>query len=202
MSATPRKKRLSRAEAKAETRKALLDAAGAVFAEHGFHGASIDMVADAAGYTKGAVYANFSSKDELYLALLDAQLSTDHGGLEQLIESGTPIEALREEIAEKFTEEMERTRQWALLTLEFFTHALRDETIREKLAARIQHAREGYMQSLQKHVEVTGKKLSMPAEQAAAAFLAFENGLSVFWLLDPQPVWADLYPAMLQKMLE
>ena len=63
--------RLTRAEKKAETRAALLRSATTVFAEQGMERASIDDVARHAGYTKGAFYANFASKEELFLALLD-----------------------------------------------------------------------------------------------------------------------------------
>jgi len=63
--------RLTRAEKKAETRARLLESATAVFAEKGMARGSIDDVAEHAGFTKGAFYANFASKEELFLALLD-----------------------------------------------------------------------------------------------------------------------------------
>ena len=53
------------------TRQHLLDAAAIVFARKGFHGATLDEVAKLAGFTKGAVYSNFKSKDDLFLALLE-----------------------------------------------------------------------------------------------------------------------------------
>ena len=55
-----------------QTRDYLLQAAAQVFAERGFHGASLDEVAAAAGFTKGAVYSNFKNKEDLFLALLEA----------------------------------------------------------------------------------------------------------------------------------
>jgi AcrR family transcriptional regulator len=63
--------RLTRAQRRQQTRARLLEAAGQVFARRGFHAATLDEVAEAAGYTKGAVYANFANKDGLFLALLD-----------------------------------------------------------------------------------------------------------------------------------
>src|SRR4249920_557563 len=56
---------------RALTRRHLLEAAGVVFARQGFHGATLDEVAATAGFTKGAVYSNFTSKDDLFLALLE-----------------------------------------------------------------------------------------------------------------------------------
>lgn len=63
--------RLTRAESQAETRAKLLDAARTVIAEHGYAGASVDAIAEAAGFSKGAVYSNFASKEALVFALID-----------------------------------------------------------------------------------------------------------------------------------
>ena len=63
--------RLSRTEQQRRTRERLLAAAAEVFAEHGFGGASLDAIANRAGYTRGAVYSNFADKTELLLALFD-----------------------------------------------------------------------------------------------------------------------------------
>ena len=63
--------RLTRKERQARTRSSLIDSAGHVFSERGMEHASIDEVAEHAGFTKGAFYANFKSKEELFLAMLD-----------------------------------------------------------------------------------------------------------------------------------
>ncbi len=62
--------RLTRAETKAQTRQRLLDAAAHVFAREGFAGASVDEIAGVAGFTTGALYSNFATKEELFLELL------------------------------------------------------------------------------------------------------------------------------------
>src|SRR5258708_12401897 len=66
--------RLTRAESRRRTRVHLLEAAAEVFARRGFHGASVEEVAEVAGYTKGAVYSNFTSKDDLFLAVLEGRI--------------------------------------------------------------------------------------------------------------------------------
>ncbi|MGC7194485.1 helix-turn-helix domain-containing protein, partial [Mycobacteroides abscessus subsp. abscessus] len=73
------KKRLSRAEKRVQTRQRLLDAAAETFARKGFATASLDEIAEAAGFSIGAVYSNFASKDDLF-----AQLMAD--GSNQLID--------------------------------------------------------------------------------------------------------------------
>ena len=59
------------------TRRHLLDAAAVVFARDGFHGASLDDVAATAGFTKGAVYSNFKSKEDLFLAVFDDRFARE-----------------------------------------------------------------------------------------------------------------------------
>ena len=66
--------RLTRSEQQGRTRAALLDAAGAVFVERGFQGASVEAIAERAGFTRGAFYSNFASKDELFAELLQERV--------------------------------------------------------------------------------------------------------------------------------
>src|ERR1700751_3781025 len=66
----PVRQRLTRGEAKARTRALLLDAAARVFARKGFTGASVEEIAEAAGFSIGALYSNFGSKEALFLELL------------------------------------------------------------------------------------------------------------------------------------
>jgi AcrR family transcriptional regulator len=68
-----RARRLSRAEAKARTREQLLEAAARAFARKGFAGASVEEIAESAGYSIGALYSNFASKEALFLELLSAR---------------------------------------------------------------------------------------------------------------------------------
>src|SRR5689334_13123417 len=73
---------------RAMTRRHLLDAAAVVFADKGFHGATIDEVAKAAGFTKGAVYSNFTSKDDLFLALLDDRSDRQFAIVTEVLDDG------------------------------------------------------------------------------------------------------------------
>ena len=67
--------RLTREEKKARTRAQLIDAAATVFARRGFVAASLDEVAEEAGLTKGAVYSNFASKEELFQGVIEDRLN-------------------------------------------------------------------------------------------------------------------------------
>jgi AcrR family transcriptional regulator len=108
-----------------ETRQRLLDAALEVFAEKGFHGARIEDVCAAAGYTRGAFYSNFKTKDELFFTLFDAH------ALRVLEVLGRQAEALGErpptlqDIATAMADIDEHERVWYLVSTEFTLHAIR-----------------------------------------------------------------------------
>jgi AcrR family transcriptional regulator len=116
--------RLTRAQRRQQTRDRLLDAAGQVFARRGFHAATVDEVADAAGYTKGAVYSNFATKDALFLALLDQRLAAQLQQVEALyaIESSEELlAALRGRTEQEFA----AARDFGVLMVEFSLYAMR-----------------------------------------------------------------------------
>ena len=69
------RRRLSQAEAKEQTRQQLLAAAARVFAQKGFGGASLEEIAETAGYTTGALYYNFTGKEQLFLELLNVGMT-------------------------------------------------------------------------------------------------------------------------------
>lgn len=197
-----KKPRLTRAEAKARTREALLEAAARVFATHGFHGASIDVVAEEAGYTKGAVYAHFSTKDELYLALLDRHLASDAPPSVAMLESGAAIEDIAAEIEHGLPEELEKMRDWGILTYEFVLHAMRDEQVRLRLAERFDRACEEYERSLEKRFRARGEPLPKDLTQRARGLMAFENGLSLLGLVSPKLIEGDVYSAALARLID
>ena len=69
------RRRLTRAEAKERTRQRLLDSAARIFAEKGFGGATLEEIAESAGYSTGAMYANFDNKEQLFMEVVAAHRS-------------------------------------------------------------------------------------------------------------------------------
>ncbi|HEY3843308.1 MAG TPA: helix-turn-helix domain-containing protein [Acidimicrobiales bacterium] len=118
-----------------QTRDYLLQAAAQVFAERGFHGASLDEVAAAAGYTKGAVYSNFKNKEDLFLALLEAGYSRERVALRETLEaSEIPPEARLGDFAALIRSELDQAPDnWGSLYLEFSLYAMRNPAVRERL---------------------------------------------------------------------
>lgn len=121
-----------------KTRARLLDAAFEIFAERGVHAASVELITEAAGFTRGAFYSNFSSKEELFFALMEREKSIR---IEQLA-SGvaqflTPLVSTGEAIADadvvdiiaKVLELQSDDRRWWLVQSEFLLLAMRDPSI-------------------------------------------------------------------------
>lgn len=202
MSAEQRRRR-TREEAKAETRRALIEAAAEVFSRQGFHGSSLDTVADHAGYTKGAVYAHFKSKDDLYLAVLEHHLrAEDTQPWVRPLEEGASVSSLADQIENALPGMVEETRSWAMLTLEFLLHAMRNEDVRPRLAQIFDVARQEYTAGLKRREEALGRPLPLTPEQTADALLALENGISIFALINPAMLESRSYTAVLARLLE
>lgn len=109
----------------------LLKAAGRIFARDGFEAASIDDIAAAAGHTRGAFYAHFQTKEELFLALVEEQIrnhvKTLRVGLETCRTDAERLRCLREHYAASMAD-----RHWAILMIEFKLFTLRHGNLRAR----------------------------------------------------------------------
>lgn len=121
-----------------KTRSRLLDAAFDVFAEHGVHAASVEMITEAAGFTRGAFYSNFSSKEELFFALMEREKTIrieqlNEGVAQYLTPIGDEARSLGDdevvEIVTKFLELQSDDRRWWLVQSEFLLLAMRDPSV-------------------------------------------------------------------------
>lgn len=166
------KKLLSRSESQALTHEELLDAAQEAFAERGFHATSVAEVALAAGYTKGAVYAHFSGKTELFMAVLDRHIRRS-----QEADASRP-----EGTAAQFR------RDWALLAFEALMYAVREDP------GMLQDIAERYRQIDRIHAARTGPMNGSveASEELAIAWSALGEGLMMRHLADPEHVNHDV----------
>jgi AcrR family transcriptional regulator len=192
----PRTRRLSRKERQAETRLRLLDAAEQVFLRRGLPGSSVEEITAEAGFTRGAFYSNFKSKDELFVELLQDRVYRQYAEMvEQAQEQpGTPRDRLRWG-AERLRDVQKREEgSWLFrLWLECLTQAARDEDFR-KLAATFWSGNRGLLAEQTKEVyKELGSKPPLPPEQIATAMIALDVGLAVQHLVDPEEAPLDLY---------
>lgn len=190
------RKRLSREESRARTRARLLESAAAVFAERGFYGASVEEIADRAGFSRGAFYSNFDHKADLFLALLDDRLEQEVAALEALLdEEGGPGAFL--DLLRRGGGRRSEPKEWTLLWAEFWLHVMRHPELAPKLADRQRAARRAIAALVQRQCDQFGVTLPLPAEDLASLMLAVDDGLKLQEELDPGAVPDDLRPRIL-----
>jgi AcrR family transcriptional regulator len=193
--------RLSRAERRRRTREQLLDAAAAVFARRGYAAASVDEIAEAAGFTKGAVYANFAAKQDLFLALMDRQHQRQEALLVGLAEPARPVGQAMGDLGRVAAPTDPEAWQWGLLTLEFLLYAVRDPALRGQLAERLRAMR-GYLAAAlgPRLARRPGAPGLAPHELASVA-MALSTGLGVQATVEPAALPPDLYARTLERLL-
>jgi AcrR family transcriptional regulator len=195
MSSAPQ--RLSRKEQQARTRGHLIQAAGRVFARRGLHQASVEQIAAEAGYTKGALYANFASKEDLFLALLEERFADRIEALDaELARPGSPEDHARAGGAD-FIAYLQRDAEWERLFFEFAAHAARDDTFRGELLERWNALIERMASLIERYGERAG--VVPPGSVAYFALMIFTmaNGVALQRTIDP-----DVPDALLPDMLE
>ena len=178
------------------TRRHLLDAAAAVFARDGFHGASLDDVAATAGFTKGAVYSNFKSKEDLFLAVLDDHFEQERGEVQHAL--GEPLDAnadKRDEQLPRVLSAIERSfdDDWTALYLEFVLYARRNPALREKLAARARNQFDETIGMLDDVYAGIGGTPNHPLAVLARVSMALFEGLTLGRLVDPESYTQDTF---------
>jgi AcrR family transcriptional regulator len=195
--------RLSRAERREQTRQELVSAAEACFVSRGFHASSVDEVAERAGYTKGAVYSNFASKEDLFFAVYERRveqvLTEVAPGLRQL-----GAERAFDELAAGAMHRRDPDDGWRAVFFEFWAHVVRHPELRERFAAI--HAR--FLEPLADAVRqlADDRGLTLPgdvtASQVAVAWNAMEVGLNLERLTQPQTVDRALARRMGRLLLD
>jgi AcrR family transcriptional regulator len=189
-------KRLSRREKQAETRTRLMDAAERVFLRRGLQGSSVEEIAAEAGFTRGAFYSNFNSKDELFVELLQDRVYRRYAEMADQAQEqpGTPRERLRWGIERvRDVQKPEGGDVLFRLWLECLTQAARDKEFR-KLAAGFWSGNRGVLTEQAKATfEELGRTPPLPPKQIATAMIALDVGLAVQHLVDPDEAPLDLY---------
>jgi AcrR family transcriptional regulator len=187
--------RLTRKQKQAHTRDCLMNSAARVFARRGLQQASIDEVAEDAGFTKGAFYANFKSKEELFLAMLDERFAKRIEDIEAVIaEEGTAAQKARR-AGDSFAATLRADPEWERLFFEFSAYALRDEDFREELVTRYRAMRDGIAAALNASGEE--KEHAMPVELVATMTCMMSNGFALEKMLEGDDVPDELYGTML-----
>ena len=178
------------------TRNLLLDAAEELFARKGLLGAALEDIADAAGYTRGAIYSHFGAKEELFLEVIERQRQRFLDGFTETIESFHRFSDIDlDELANRWREMSSGTDR-AALGYEFTLFLLRNPEARERLAE--QRLRRSDRWGVhQQERRATRRALTIPAETLARVILAVNDGITLGSHLDEE----DLYHPYLQLVV-
>ena len=190
------RQRLTRAEKSAQTRAQLMASARQLFLRRGFHAASLELVAEEAGFTIGAVYSRFGSKADLFLAILDEHIDRIVAEVAQVAGVDQPLGAHAELLAGRRMDLLERERDWFPLVLEFWSHAARDERLRREFGARHERLVAAYAGLIEADYARLGLPLPMAPEVLARAVVAMGNGVALERLADPGRVPEGLLSTM------
>jgi AcrR family transcriptional regulator len=187
---------------RSETRRALLDAAFAVFGRQGIARTSLSDIAAEAGLTKGAVYSNFASKDELLLAIMEDHLIERMHDATAVFDglASTP-EAVREAGA-RLLASMVSDATWHRLLLEYYTLAVHDATMLESLAARRGELRATVAAAIEAAATARGIVLPISPAELAVTLLALSNGFAMERAIDATAVPGDLFEKVLTLLVQ
>jgi AcrR family transcriptional regulator len=184
------------------TREQLLEAAARVFARRGYHGAAVDEVAEEAGYTTGALYSNFSGKEDLFLSLLERFAARQLQEIAEAAASGPSAGARARAGADTWMAFLEREPALVPLFVEFWSYAVRNPELRPRFAEQRARARDIVCGVIEQAARDLGLRFRVPPDQLATAVEALADGLALQRLADPESVPDDLFGAVLAALFD
>ena len=175
-----------------DTRDKLFEAAARVFEQHGIGGASIETIAAAAGFSRGAFYSNFKSKDELIIAMIEdhveqstrryLDLLTRHRNLADYIDAMKTDRSQQDPLGRS-----------PLLHTEMILFVARAEKRRPELAKRLRAGRKLIADVIETTAKNTGKDPGLTPAWWGSIVLAMEDGFDLHRLIDPETTPADSF---------
>lgn len=197
------RRRKPRAEQQAETRAALVEAGRRVFLERGFAAASVEAIAAEAGFTRGAFYSNFSTKEELLTELIRDR------GYRRYAEIATDgFDPKRRPRARELGERLAGIQRhpdiaWIFpLWFELIAQARRDDDLRELAASLWTGNRTLTAAAIDTLYEEAGREPPVPADRLASALIALDIGLAIQHHIDPEAVPLDAYPELYDLLFD
>lgn len=193
-------KRLRQAESREATRRHLLAAATELFGRHGYEATSVEDVSEAAGYSKGAFYYNFGSKEELLSALVTEWIEELTGSLQEALAGAQTIED-KLEAAQDVLAERERARSGHHLELEILLRALRDDKLRGPVADAYGRMRSAVASLIDEQFLRAGVEPPMDPDALATVLLGALAGVKILRGIDPEAAPPGVLAAMTRLML-
>ncbi|HSV38825.1 MAG TPA: TetR/AcrR family transcriptional regulator [Nocardioidaceae bacterium] len=177
--------RLSRAESQAKTRELLIQTARRLFVSDGFLGTSLEKVAAEAGYSKGAVYSNFSSKFELGFAVIDWIHTEQVGRLRQEIAEGTTVDELIDGFS-RWADASVGNEEWTMLELELVVGSRGNPALRTEVAKRRAEIAARFAEILEEQRQKLGMEFPISVAEATALAWTMGVGVGIQRAVDPE----------------
>jgi AcrR family transcriptional regulator len=182
---------MSRAERQERTRGELVDAAERLFSDQGFRATSIDAVAAEAGFTKGAVYSNFASKEDLFFAVYERRVDRRVEEMEAAIAASPSAREAVERLVPGAGGRAAASDGWLAVFFEFWAHVLRHPELRERFAAQHRRVIEPLARISVQFSAEEGERLPDDPFKLATARFAMQLGLQLERLTQPEVVDDD-----------
>ena len=187
------RQRLTKAEAKARTRELLLEAAAHTFAQKGFAGASVDEIAEAAGYTVGALYSNFGSKEGLFVELMRSRADDRVNEAIQIVSEGDAGEGSRlRALGQLLVNVADKDVDFAPLEAEFWLYAVRHREAVQNLAL-LRPPHDAMRPMIEKALRRRGRDKDVSADAVTTVVRALFQGLVRQRRLNPDSVPEELF---------
>jgi AcrR family transcriptional regulator len=191
-------KRLTRAEQNERNRALVLEAARRVFLSRGYHAATVEEIADEAGFSRGVVYSRFGTKADMFLALLTDRVA--ERAAQNAAAAGKPAGAGFSAMHELARRAEAASAGWRLLVTEFRVHAARDPELSRRYAAVHAATVDGLASAVASAAERDGRTLAVPARRLAELLLAVETGVALEQLADPGAIGLGQLPPVLGEL--
>ena len=176
-----------------DTREKLFEAAARVFEEQGIGGASIEAIAAAAGFTRGAFYSNFKSKDELIIAMLEDHVEQSIGRIRDLLEKHKNLADFIDALKTMSRSQQDPLGRSPLLHMEMILFVARAEKRRPELAKRLRARKKLVTDIIETTARNSGRKTILDPTWAGALVLALKDGFRLHRLIDPETTSPDSF---------
>ncbi len=194
-------KRLTRPEQNERNRALVLDAARRIFLARGYHGATVEQIADDAGFSRGVVYSQFGNKADLFLALLErrmAQRAAQTAAQADGLSGGGGAVTLMEAAADRDSGDP----AWGLLLIEFRVHAARDQELNKRYSAAHQRTLDRMAAVLGGIYKRAGQVPPLPAGHLAELMMAISSGAQLEHAANQAALPASVRAQVLRRLLD
>lgn len=182
------------------TRTTLIDAAADVFAKRGFHAASLEEIAETAGFTRGAIYKNFENKEELFYAVIERRIDAQLSRFREVLREDRAAAMDPARLAAIWQEELGFDNEWLTLDLEFRLYAMRNEPARVRWVAHERELRGLVARFIEEQQKALDASTVIDADTMAGIVIPASQGFWQWTALDPDQ--AHFYTAFLEILIK